>query len=502
MRGVLAVEEHLGDKIFIPGRKADPFSPLSPQYTSAISEDPLPISQDVSVVTTTKTTLSVIPPQTSTEIPPFTTLSGILECMQSGIYTSSTALKSLDSRWAPSVIEVIQTHLDSDQNYSDATTREACIRYLLHLSKHFGSLPRSMFLTNLAKDGFHPVTGGGYADIWKGTYNRTRNVCLKVLRIFIATYNAQKLAEALSDEVMIWRQLRHPNILELIGVSDDLFYPSFCIVSPWMENGTVIAYTKSQGSSTEDKISMIMEISQGIQYLHKHHPPVVHGDIKGANILVSDDGQCRLADFGLATFENDDIETPKEYMCTNQAARRGSVPWLAPEVMNPDHVGITPRTSRDIYAVGCTIFEILTGTSPFCDKNDVRIMVEVLQGRRPERPLECPEWLWQIVESCWTERVLQRLGADQLTQRLNERASTPKMDHEDIGLTESGQFRRTYRTSGTSRTPLACTNSMREMLPKANSLRILTSTYVYSTRHAEFLRPSIEPKMPSSAASQ
>ncbi|KAF9258028.1 kinase-like protein, partial [Marasmius fiardii PR-910] len=160
------------------------------------------------------------------------------------------------------------------------------------------------------------------------------------------------------------------------------------------------------------------EISEGIRYLHEHQPPIVHSDIKGLNILVSDEGTCHLADFGLATIENDSPES-QVHLSTSQAVVRGSVPWLAPELMNPDHIGVPCRTTRDIYALGCTIFELLTGNAPFSEKKmDFQIIMEVLNGSRPVRPDGCPDLLWSVVESCWKEDFEMRPSAAKVVRQL------------------------------------------------------------------------------------
>ncbi|KAL0568482.1 hypothetical protein V5O48_013501 [Marasmius crinis-equi] len=236
-----------------------------------------------------------------------------------------------------------------------------------------------------------------------------------------------KMLKELGNEVLIWRQLRHPNIHQFLGVTNELFEPSYCIVSPWMANGDIMAYSRKQNTSLVAKVTLLFsglmdlqmsEMSQGIRYLHEHHPPIIHSDIKGINVLISDDGHCRITDFGLSTIENDSHEG-RVHQASSQAAIRGSVPWLAPELMNPGKVKIPNRTTRDIYALGCTIYELLTGEIPFCEKRmDFQIIMAVLNGSRPPRPENCPDALWQIIEKCWTEDALVRPSASAVASEL------------------------------------------------------------------------------------
>ncbi|KAL0059509.1 Homeobox protein tos8 [Marasmius tenuissimus] len=328
------------------------------------------------------------------------------------------AMTSLCSKTAPSVMDKIQLHLDSKTSSADTVLRRTCIHCLLHLNKYHGSLPTSFHLYNIVKEGSHPVAGGGYSDIWKGRLGEAQSVCLKVLRVFTGSFDERKLMKQLGNEVLIWRQLRHPNIHQFLGVTNELFQPSYCIVSPWMTNGDVTSYCRERNSGLNMKLRMMQEMCEGIRYLHEHDPPIVHSDIKGINILVSDDEHCRISDFGLCTIEEDSPQG-RVSASASQAAMRGSVPWLAPELMNPNCVEAPNRTTRDIYALGCTMYELLAGNPPFSDKKmEFQIIMEVLGGIRPARPVECPDGLWTVIEKCWQEQSGSRLTASEVAIHL------------------------------------------------------------------------------------
>ncbi|KAJ7937894.1 kinase-like domain-containing protein, partial [Mycena leptocephala] len=144
-------------------------------------------------------------------------------------------------------------------------------------------LPPRIFIHALKRQGRNAVAGGGYADIWKGTVE-TETVCLKVLRVFLSDLDRQKLFKAVvsqsfAKEVLIWRQLRHPNILVLQGINMDEFHPSFCLISPWLTQGTILGFLQTNPS--HDRIRSVVEICEGLKYLHEGTPVVVHGDIRG-----------------------------------------------------------------------------------------------------------------------------------------------------------------------------------------------------------------------------
>ncbi|KAJ8085080.1 MAP kinase kinase kinase activity protein [Marasmius tenuissimus] len=235
-------------------------------------------------------------------------------------------------------------------------------------------------------------------------------VCLEALVIKHHALPASLLA--FHKEALLWTQLSHPNLLSLIGVNTTVFPHGFCLVSPWITNGDIISFLER--SSDHDRLAAIMEISAGITYLHDS--AIVHGDIKGANVLMDEPGQCRLADFGLAFTVSE--STTLVQSCTSDV--KGSIRWMAPELFRfsdgsrqdtEDGKERMNKFGRDIYAFACTILEIITGKPPFADRmpSDVMVILEVgTRNSRPPRPLPeiywCPDNVWALVQQCWAEQ--------------------------------------------------------------------------------------------------
>ncbi|KAJ6486709.1 kinase-like domain-containing protein, partial [Mycena sanguinolenta] len=208
-------------------------------------------------------------------------------------------------------------------------------------------------------------------------------------------------------EALVWQTLRHPFILPLVGIDRSTFAPSFCMVSPWMKHGTVLKYLRNHGS--EDVNRLLLEIAQGLDYLHSMN--VVHGDLRGTNILISDDGNACLSDFGLAT-SIDDVDST--IGVTSSSNRAGSFRWFAPELIEPTRFGCAKfiRTkASDMYAYACVCLELYTRNPPFSDLRDIAASLRVIQGERPEQPPAMPAALWPLVTAAWAQDFRARPSA-------------------------------------------------------------------------------------------
>ncbi|KAK7462966.1 hypothetical protein VKT23_007547 [Stygiomarasmius scandens] len=318
--------------------------------------------------------------------------------------------------WVPCVMELLQMELDNPS--LDSNHHKKCLKYLRVLAQRFQVLPPSLFVKRLEREGTHAIRGGGYADIWRGSANG-QAACLKVLRMFMYDDDGAqaKIIAAFCHEALIWRQLHHPNVLPFLGVNVDLFRPGFCLVSPWMSNGNIISFLKSHPE--HDRIRCINQIAEGMNYLHSLNPPIVHGDIKGVNVLVSDNHQCCLGDFGLA------LAAESQSIAGSTGTIRGSLRWLAPELIDPRMFPLASEadiTCRDIYAFACTAFEILSGEVPFSHHtSDAAVILAILKGERPARPNKvwCIDYIWNLIVQCWAQDSSARPRSSRIVNYLN-----------------------------------------------------------------------------------
>lgn len=120
-------------------------------------------------------------------------LNGLLRNLAREGYSVEQALELVREEEVPSVMDMIQLHLDRESSHHDPQLRKTCIECLLLLNKRHSTLPTSIHLDKVTRDGPHPVSGGGFADIYKGRLEDEQTVCLKVLRVYTATYDEKRL---------------------------------------------------------------------------------------------------------------------------------------------------------------------------------------------------------------------------------------------------------------------------------------------------------------------
>jgi hypothetical protein len=141
---------------------------------------------------------------------------------------------------------------------------------IIKLSEACDKLPSSLFITGVSGRDHDATFGGGFGDIYQASYGgktvalkrmqtfhrgselrRIRLVCLKILNITVCAY--QKMQQ-FCREALIWQDLKHPYILPMLGIDRESFPSSLCMVSPWMENGTVLNYLEEHGRKDVDRL--------------------------------------------------------------------------------------------------------------------------------------------------------------------------------------------------------------------------------------------------------
>ncbi len=204
---------------------------------------------------------------------------------------------------------------------------------------------------------------------------RTR-VAVKVLKRGMDTDDLLRRFEL---ERQLLAALDHPNIARLLdaGATDD-GRPYF--VMEHIKGRPLDRYCDEKRLSIRERLELFKKICEAVQFAHQNL--VVHRDIKPGNILVTDNGDPKLVDFGIAKLLNPNL-SPVEYEPTAAYVR-----LMTPEYASPEQVrGDTISTSSDIYSLGVVLFELLTGKRPY--RLPSRVLDEVRRiicEEQPERP--------------------------------------------------------------------------------------------------------------------
>ncbi|KAJ7587517.1 kinase-like domain-containing protein [Mycena floridula] len=310
------------------------------------------------------------------------------------------------------------------------------------------------------------VDGGGFADVYRGFLSAGQVVSIKRPRIPL--WQMEEFLKSWSREIILWSQLSHPNILPLYGIYylDDPHGSPVCMISPWMDHGNIVQFLKSPPEHI-NRLALIQDISCGIQYLH--HNSIIHGDLKGANILVTAMHRACIADFGLSDIATSQFPIMSSSKSSNQG---GTMPWQAPETLRYPNPTRNTRQS-DMYAFACVCCEVFTGKPPFCETENLRELLirnMVLDGQRPKRPAssELTNALWDCILDCWKHDPDERPTAEEMIQRLNAMPELYGLDRPNSDTEwDKSAFTRRFRSSMRDNPLLPSVEQLQMILPGA-----------------------------------
>ena len=227
---------------------------------------------------------------------------------------------------------------------------------------------------------------GGMADVYKAKDHKlNRLVAVKVLK---AEFREDKtFVSKFQKEAQSAAILSHPNVVNVYDVGEDrgLYY----IVMELVEGITLKNYISRKGKlSIKEATSIAIQVSLGLEAAHNQG--IIHRDVKPQNIIISTDGKVKLSDFGIAKAINSNTIT---------ANVMGSVHYSSPEQVR----GGFSDSKSDIYSLGITMYEMVTGRVPFDGDTTVSIAIKHLQEEMvpPSRYTpDLPYSLEQIIIKC------------------------------------------------------------------------------------------------------
>lgn len=208
------------------------------------------------------------------------------------------------------------------------------------------------------------IGSGGMSDVYKAKDHKlNRFVAVKVLKAEFS--EDQGFVSKFRGEAQSAAGLTHPNIVSVFDVGDEegIHY----IVMELVEGIVLKKYIEKKGKlNVREATSILIQVAQGIECAHNHH--IIHRDIKPQNIIISKEGKVKVADFGIARAASSN---------TINSSAMGSVHYISPEQAR----GGYSDEKSDIYSLGITFYEMVTGTLPFDGDNTVSVALQHIQEK-------------------------------------------------------------------------------------------------------------------------
>lgn len=319
-----------------------------------------------------------------------------------------------------SLMKMMQTMMGENKQTAERIQQGLSVNLYELQQKTGGLLPDcNLNSGEVKRTGEFPVRGNATMDIYEGIYLGKERVSMKAIR---AMKGDDRTKHRFKREGEIWAKVWEKDHGRYIVP----FY-GFCqsegpfpyMISPWQENGDALTYVKKNDRKI-DYLQFIKRIALGVQLLHSLSPPIVHGDIKPANIMINDEGNPRLSDFGLSQIINDVSGTP----FTQSSIVADSFRYFAPEVCTGSGI---MSTMADIYSLGMTVLEIFTHQQPYRTiRMHTEAVVRAASGRKPDRPLEdevvkrgMNDELWDCLMQCWSLEPEKRPSIEDFIQVLD-----------------------------------------------------------------------------------
>ncbi|XP_038127688.1 tyrosine-protein kinase SRK2-like [Cyprinodon tularosa] len=235
---------------------------------------------------------------------------------------------------------------------------------------------------------------GQFGEVFEGVWNDTTSVAVKILETGVLD-RAEILAEA-----QLMKKLRHPKLIQLYAVCT-IEEPIY-IITELMTNGNLLEnLRKDKGATLHiwDRIEMAAQVAAGMAYLEQHN--YIHRDLAARNVLVGENNDCKVANFGLARVlmrENENIYNARE-------GSKYPIKWTAPEAINYNKFTI----KSDVWSFGILLYEIMTfGELPYPGLTNTETVESLAKGNRMSCPPKCPKPLHNIMMDCWKEKEQER----------------------------------------------------------------------------------------------
>lgn len=240
------------------------------------------------------------------------------------------------------------------------------------------------------------IGSGSFATVFKGQWLDTP---VAIKRTFLQDGPKQReIIQRFKEESALMSALKHPNIVLFLGTFVE--WPYLYLITEFCDKGSLHSILHEKKQLYDDKylsiarrVQFCLDAARGVLYLHSAHPPIIHRDIKCANLLVNEHWVVKVADFGMSRIVNLAQSAPMT-AC-------GTLSTTAPEVLMQTRYS----EKADVYSFGCVMWEILARQMLYVDLNVYELTNRVVhQGYRPpipERDARFPDPMIELMRQCW-----------------------------------------------------------------------------------------------------
>uniref|UniRef100_A0A3B3QNM7 Ephrin type-B receptor 3 n=1 Tax=Paramormyrops kingsleyae TaxID=1676925 RepID=A0A3B3QNM7_9TELE len=256
------------------------------------------------------------------------------------------------------------------------------------------------------------IGAGEFGEVCRGRLKQPgRREIIVAIKTLKAGYTERQRRDFLS-EASIMGQFDHPNIIRLEGVVTKS--RPVMIVTEFMENGALDSFLRmNDGQFTVIQlVGMLRGIAAGMKYLSDMN--YVHRDLAARNILVNSNLVCKVSDFGLSRFLEDNTTDP-----TYTSSLGGKIPirWTAPEAISYRKF----TSASDVWSYGIVMWEVMSyGERPYWDMSNQDVINAVEQDYRLPPPMDCPTALHQLMLDCWVKERNLRPKFSQIVNTLDK----------------------------------------------------------------------------------
>ena len=316
-----------------------------------------------------------------------------------------------------------------NSNIMEAYNRAMQTRYVHHPNLLTVINPQQIFLQRI-------IGEGTFGRVWVGQWGLSKVAVKEFVFAQAAVAGKSSMQQQIVEEIIgeagMMAMLRHPNVLQLFGCS--LTAQAIWIVSELCSLGSLrqVLDDNDRVLSVESRLSLALQVAEGMTYLHNQDPPIIHRDLKSHNIFVHEafidaddggsasskraDGSEKLETRSTLVAKIGDWGSARATLSGSRTMTHGvgTACWLAPECIK------YARSSKlsDIYSFGIILWELATREEVYQGLETTQIIAKVAnENLRPPVPQDCP---WKdIMVKCWAENPLDRLEFSEIVEGFN-----------------------------------------------------------------------------------